>query len=162
MTMSTSALRSKSSRTRQQRRDRMFTAARGRCFYCGGPVVEPATAPVRDWLFVRPDTVRMVREHVIPTVRGGPDTEDNIVCGCAGCNLQKGAFTADEFRLLIGLRRGDPDYRFAGEAVPTVKRDWLVCHSNEAFERDLLIHNQPSAAIGYQMRLARSRRKAVR
>jgi len=30
-------------------------------------------------------------EHIIPKSRGGPDTIDNMVLACPGCNLSKGA-----------------------------------------------------------------------
>lgn len=143
---------------RQRGRARLFAAAGGRCFYCGVPVIEDGSDQDRDWLFVRPFAARMVREHVIPTVRGGPESPGNVVCSCSGCNRSKGAFTLEEFRVLTGLRAGGLNHRFAGEGPSPLKRDWLVCHSGEPFERDLVLHNQPTAAVGYEIR----QRKLIR
>jgi hypothetical protein len=137
----------------------MYAASAGRCFYCGGPVVEHGNDLKRDWLFLRPAAVRMVREHVIPTIRGGSDADSNIVCGCANCNAIKSAFSGDEFRLIVGLRQGDLNYRFAGESPSEVRRDWLICHSSERFEREIVTHNMPSAAIGYDLRLRKASRR---
>lgn len=39
-----------------------------------------------------------VWDHVIPLSRGGADAAYNQVMACAGCNLQKGAKTASEYR----------------------------------------------------------------
>lgn len=157
MTDQAPPLLSETSRMRQSRRDRLYASSQGRCFYCGSVITEPGNKLDRDWLFLRPHAVRMVREHVIPSVRGGPDTNANIACACARCNSEKGSFTGHEYRLLLALRSGNLDFRFAGEPASEIKRDWLVCYSSEAFERDLVIHNLPSAVIAYGMRNGHAR-----
>lgn len=143
----------------RKRRSLLFQQANGRCFYCGDPVFERECEHPRDWLMIRADRdTRMVREHNVPTIRGGSDGPENIVCACRTCNGLKGAFTADEFRLLMALRRGDLNFRFPGE-VPLggLQRDWIICHSDARFQRDLVVHNMPSAQIAYDMRNAVAR-----
>lgn len=142
---------------RNARRVRLFNDAEGKCFYCGGPVFEQGCNQQRDWLMLNPVASLMVREHKIPTIRGGSNEPENVVCACRGCNAFKGAFTTDEFRVLMAFRRGDLNFRFPGEDPSPVDRDWLVCHSGEGAERDLVIHNMPAAAKGYAMRNARAR-----
>lgn len=133
------------------RRTLLFQRSNGKCFYCGGPVFEPDCHHSHDWLPVRPDGSSMVREHMVPTIRGGSNEAKNIACSCRSCNSLKGSFTADEYRTLISLRRGDLNYRFAGEVQSEICRDWLTCHS-DSFERDLVTHNIPSAAQAYALR----------
>lgn len=54
-------------------RFRVFARDGFRCRYCGAPAPE----------------VHLVLDHVIPVVRGGADTEDNLVTACHDCNLGK-------------------------------------------------------------------------
>lgn len=37
-------------------------------------------------------------DHVIPTLRGGPDTLENVTICCLQCNVSKSNMTADEYR----------------------------------------------------------------
>ena len=118
----------------------------GRCFYCGIHVrcaVEPLP---RDWLPVR-GTLTMVPEHAVPISRDGTDDLENLVPSCGGCNAAKGALTLDEFRLLRGLRGGNPSSSFPGEE-PSRSRDWLCCYSH-GFEREIFLVNKPYAADAY-------------
>jgi len=76
-------------------------------------------------------------DHIIPLSRGGPDTPDNLVRACAGCNRSKGRKTPSEFyagrwdeipRIVQGLylkllyaeheRRGTLDARQFPEGKP--------------------------------------------
>jgi len=59
------------------------------CVYCGR------------WLTLDDMTV----DHVLPTLRGGPDALDNCVLSCLGCNAKKGDFDAVEFRHWLAVRR---------------------------------------------------------
>lgn len=122
----------------------------GKCFYCGGQTFNHGRRWLRDWLFVDPG-MEIVREHKTPTIRGGTDERANLVPACRGCNGNKGAFTFDEYRFARALRAGTLNYRFAFDPPIKVQRDWLCCHS-AAFERDLIIHNIPTAAEAYRLR----------
>lgn len=43
------------------------------------------------------------RDHMIPLSRGGPDTLENLLTCCRGCNEDKGSLTAEEY---IAVRAG--------------------------------------------------------
>jgi len=53
------------------------------CAYCGQPFD----------LFRKP-----TRDHVVPLIRGGNHTKDNILPACPSCNCSKGARPVEEFR----------------------------------------------------------------
>lgn len=40
--------------------------------------------------------ILLTRDHVMPTSRGGPDTWDNVVTACKGCNSRKDDKTPEE------------------------------------------------------------------
>lgn len=130
------------------RRRNVYQACAGRCFYCGLPVSEHGVTPDRDWLMLKDTT--MVLEHKNPVIRGGGNERANITCSCRSCNATKASFTLDEFRFLRALRSGTLDFKFSGEEPAALKRDWLLCHT-PSFERDLVVHNRPSAEAGYRM-----------
>lgn len=134
----------------RQKKARLRRTTGGKCFYCGCPTVHQGQVGDRDWLLLG-IRYRMVQEHVLPTSRGGAHHKSNFVPACGGCNYIKGAFTIDEFRLLRGFQTGSLNFRFAFEAHATVSRDWLCCNS-EAFERNLVVVNMPSAKHGYELR----------
>lgn len=148
----------------RRRRSLLFREADGKCFYCGCPVFEDGCHHARDWLDVSAVGGAMEREHKIPTTRKGGDGINNIVCACRTCNVAKGAFTLDEYRFLAALRVGDLNFIFPGEKQHMAEnsRDWLICHSSEPFERDLILHNMPSAKVAYDLRRKnrRSKRRA--
>lgn len=133
------------------RRQWLYGKHLGKCFYCGNPVINPNCSDGRDWLFIDTHGSRMVREHKVPTSRGGGSEAANVAPSCSACNTQKGAFTADEFRLVRSLRAGTLNCRFAFEPPVAVARDWLCPHS-QSFVRTLVIHNIPSASEAYAMR----------
>ena len=131
------------------RRARYYRATNGKCFYCGEPVTNKGCSDGRDWL-LKPRS-QMVREHKMPTIRGGEDDPANYVTACAGCNGSKGSFAFDEYRFLRGLQQNSLNFRFALEAPIASPRDWLCCHSDR-HERQLLIHNVPATAEAYRLR----------
>jgi hypothetical protein len=59
------------------------------CHYCGR------------WLTLKNMTV----DHVIPTLRGGPDTLDNTVICCLECNVRKSDMNGLEYRHWLAVRR---------------------------------------------------------
>lgn len=61
-------------------RKRLFASQNGRCVYCG---VVLGTSPHLD--------------HIVPLVRGGAHSDDNVQLLCKPCNLSKGAKMPDEF-----------------------------------------------------------------
>lgn len=73
-------------------------AQRGLCHYCGkrGYGRTPVVAFGRR--IVLP---QLVQDHMVPLVRGGSDSIDNIVGACDSCNSRKGTLTADEFMAVL-------------------------------------------------------------
>ncbi|MGH7466015.1 MAG: HNH endonuclease [Longimicrobiales bacterium] len=71
------------------RRERVFRRDRFRCVYCA------ATFPLED----------LTLDHVQPLMRGGDDSEGNLVAACRPCNELKGGMAAWSFL----ARR--PDFR---------------------------------------------------
>jgi len=133
----------------RRKRIRLRAQTGGRCFYCGGPTFDRHNPNDRDWLLPGPG-FELVREHRIPIRRGGSPTEENTVPACWSCNSEKGAFTADEFRTLRGLRRGDLNHTFAFEAARR-SRDWIVVHSR-AFEQPMMVAAHPGSDVAFAIR----------
>ena len=55
------------------------------CQYCGA---QPAKA-------------ELTLDHVLPKVRGGPNTWENVVCACKACNNHKGSRTPEEANMAL-------------------------------------------------------------
>jgi len=51
-------------------------------------------------------------DHVIPRVRGGQDTWENLVCACVKCNNKKGNRTPEEAGLKLLKKPQRPNYIF--------------------------------------------------
>ena len=64
------------------------------CQYCG------VTAPGPE----------LTMDHVLPKVRGGLTTWDNVVCACRACNARKGGKTLEEARMLLARPPARPQY----------------------------------------------------
>ena len=64
------------------------------CQYCGA----------------RPSKANLTIDHVIPKVRGGKTTWDNVVCACKACNLRKGSRTPEEAGMRLLSKPGRPEY----------------------------------------------------
>jgi len=65
-----------------------------RCQYCG--IVE----------------AQLTIDHVIPRVRGGKDTWENLVCACMRCNTKKGDRTPEEAGMPLMKVPRKPSYHF--------------------------------------------------
>lgn len=89
--------------------EQLIERSDGRCWYCG-----KLFGPDRD--------DRPTKEHKLPLSRGGPDTLDNLVAACRGCNHRKGSLTLDEFRRV----RGSLFYGEGGTAVDVVPQLSLI------------------------------------
>lgn len=63
------------------RRDRVLRRDRHQCVYCGG------TFPPAE----------LTLDHVEPRMRGGDDSEGNLVAACRACNALKGGLAAWAF-----------------------------------------------------------------
>jgi len=61
-------------------RNNVFLRDHHTCQYCGQ----------------KPGTHRLTLDHVIPVVKGGPKSWENIVSACRPCNLKKGERTPEE------------------------------------------------------------------
>ncbi|MHB0857543.1 MAG: HNH endonuclease [Anaerolineae bacterium] len=64
------------------------------CQYCG-------CQPLRTQLTV---------DHVLPRVRGGGSTWENLVCACKGCNQRKGSRTPEEASMPLRAKPARPRY----------------------------------------------------
>jgi len=53
---------------------------------------------------------RMTVDHVMPRLRGGSDTWENLVCACHRCNNRKGNRTPDEARMPLRGRAIRPNH----------------------------------------------------
>ena len=62
-------------------RDRVFRRDGYRCVYCG--IVHPGE--------------QLTLDHVQPRMRGGDNSEGNLVTACAACNTRKGSLPAWSF-----------------------------------------------------------------
>jgi 5-methylcytosine-specific restriction endonuclease McrA len=84
------------------------------CQYCG----------------TQPTKANLTIDHILPKVRGGGTSWDNVVCACKTCNLHKGAKTPEEASMRL---RSKPDRpRFL--AVAFLSR---VSTSHEAWDKYL-------------------------
>jgi len=64
------------------------------CQYCGAQ-------PVKASLTI---------DHVLPKVRGGTMTWENVVCACKACNLRKGSRTPEEAHMMLRSTPARPRY----------------------------------------------------
>lgn len=64
------------------------------CQYCGA---HPAKA-------------NLTIDHIIPKVRGGRTSWENVVCACKACNLRKGAKTLEQANMRLRSQPGPPRY----------------------------------------------------
>jgi 5-methylcytosine-specific restriction endonuclease McrA len=64
------------------------------CQYCGA----------------RPPKKTLTIDHVIPKVRGGATTWENLVCACKPCNLRKGSRTPHEAHMPLRKKPERPRY----------------------------------------------------
>ncbi len=51
-------------------------------------------------------------DHVIPKVRGGEDSWENLVCACVKCNNKKGNRTPEEAGMRLAKKPQRPNYLF--------------------------------------------------
>jgi hypothetical protein len=138
----------------RRRRESLHNTTRGRCFYCGLSLHCNGERLDRDWFMVRSN--HMAVDHATPVKRGGLDEPRNCLPSCARCNTEKGMLTLDEYRLLVGLQKGDFSEVFACEPIRLPRRNWLFAHSPQ-FEPALVIHNYPASAVRWQGRKLRSK-----
>lgn len=73
-----------------------------------GPPARARGEPLRDWVLRRDDyrcvycaqvfgAEQLTLDHVEPRMRGGDDSEGNLVAACRACNTRKGALPAWAF-----------------------------------------------------------------
>ncbi|MBC7235554.1 MAG: HNH endonuclease [Chloroflexi bacterium] len=58
----------------------------------------------------QPPKANLTIDHVIPKVRGGETTWENLVCACKVCNLRKGAKTPEEANMRLLRKPERPNY----------------------------------------------------
>lgn len=76
----------------QLNNDNLFLRDDETCQYCGRTRAE------------LPRKMRLTRDHVLPTSRGGKDAWDNVVTACGACNHQKDARTPEEAGLTLRVK----------------------------------------------------------
>jgi 5-methylcytosine-specific restriction endonuclease McrA len=64
------------------------------CQYCGA----------------QPPKSNLTIDHVVPKVRGGSTTWENLVCACKPCNLRKGSRTPEDANMHLRAKPGRPAY----------------------------------------------------
>ncbi|MEA3407692.1 MAG: HNH endonuclease [Chloroflexota bacterium] len=64
------------------------------CQYCGAQL--PAS--------------ELTMDHVVPKVRGGKTTWENVVCACKTCNARKGAKSLEEANMRLRKKPTRPEY----------------------------------------------------
>lgn len=64
------------------------------CQYCG----------------VSASSAELTIDHVLPKVRGGKTTWDNVVCACRACNSRKGSRTPEEAQMRLARQPTRPQY----------------------------------------------------
>ncbi len=57
-------------------------------------------------------SVSLTLDHVIPRVRGGKDTWENLVCACVKCNNKKGNRTPEDVGLKLLKKPKKPNHIF--------------------------------------------------
>lgn len=64
------------------------------CQYCGA----------------QPTKAELTLDHIVPKVRGGLNTWENVVCACKACNNRKGSHTLDEVNMTLLSQPTRPQY----------------------------------------------------
>jgi hypothetical protein len=78
------------------------------CGICGGPV---------DAGLLYPDPMSASLDHVVPLIRGGTHTHDNLACAHLRCNLQKGERLLAELEVARALAEAAPGGTEADQRV---------------------------------------------
>lgn len=58
----------------------------------------------------QPPKSNLTIDHILPKVRGGATTWENVVCACKLCNLRKGSRTPEEANMRLRAKPGRPTY----------------------------------------------------
>jgi 5-methylcytosine-specific restriction endonuclease McrA len=58
----------------------------------------------------QPPKAELTIDHIMPRVRGGITSWDNVVCACKPCNLRKGGRTPEEVNMHLRSQPGRPKY----------------------------------------------------
>jgi 5-methylcytosine-specific restriction endonuclease McrA len=78
-----------------------------RCMYCGS------------------QQGRMTVDHILPKLRGGSDTWENLVCACHACNNRKGNRTPEEAAMpLLGRARRPNHITFIQQFIGIRDKRW--------------------------------------
>ena len=114
---------------RREQRERVFKRDGFRCWYCGDSVAlsEPESGIAASGGV----------DHLIPSSRGGDDSDENLVACCYSCNSRKATSTREEYRqrlyaahplgrAVIALREAVDDREPAEATVLHLMLDWLV------------------------------------
>jgi 5-methylcytosine-specific restriction endonuclease McrA len=86
------------------------------CFYCGRPMRRAAGPTPKGG--TQPDI--RTKDHLLPKIRGGNGSGENIRYACYGCNSDKNRLDLNEYRVVRAFRAGViplPAYKFAMETI---------------------------------------------
>lgn len=86
-------------------RKRAFREQRGRCFWCDREMVNAVKRGG-----TKLPSNQCTSDHLIPTAKGGPDDEWNIIAACNRCNNERGDMPADQWLLRIRARIGEAHF----------------------------------------------------
>lgn len=86
-------------------RDAIFARDGWRCVYCGE------------------STRELTLDHVVPRIRGGGQTWDNLVAACRACNHRKAGRTPEEARMLLASAPAEPRHSPYQPFYPYLRRE---------------------------------------
>ncbi len=75
-------------------RNNVFLRDQYTCQYCGS----------------KPSSILLTLDHVVPIVKGGPKSWDNIVTACRACNVKKGGRTPEEASMKLRQKPKHPSW----------------------------------------------------
>ena len=95
-------------------RIQVWSLTNGRCWYCGVQLEQWDSSTKK----ISPNTFCI--DHVIPKIRGGASSIDNLLPACWACNCGKKDATVEEYREALGYKAtGAPKFN-------QEQTDWLI------------------------------------
>src|ERR1051325_6432750 len=80
------------------KRLRIYQRDEYQCWYCGKQLINDTPMSSASSLTVPDIMLLPTLDHLHPRIKGGYDTDENLVTACRRCNSEKGRKTVDEYR----------------------------------------------------------------